>query len=60
MKPQGRVWRRTRRAALKGVPTGRRHTHRVETQEPIPGSSWIRRHPGEWPAHLIRRFGGAL
>lgn len=59
MKPQDtRVWRKTRRAALKGIPTGRRTTHRAETQEPIPGSSWPRRHPGEWRARLLRLIGG--
>jgi hypothetical protein len=61
MKPQDtRVWRKSRRAALKGVARGRRATHRVETQDPIPGSTWCRRHPGEWPPHLLRRLGGAL
>jgi hypothetical protein len=30
--PQGtRVWRKTRRKALRGTPTGRRSTHVVET-----------------------------
>ena len=46
MKPEGaRVWRKARREALKGVEAARRSTHPVETQEPIPGSSWKRRHP---------------
>lgn len=46
MRPEGtRVWRKTGRDALEGVPTGRRATHRVETPEPIPGSTWSRRHP---------------
>ena len=32
MRPQdSRVWRKARRRALKGVPTGRRATHAVET-----------------------------
>jgi hypothetical protein len=32
MKPAdgGRVWRKTRRAAQRGIPAGRRATHRVE------------------------------
>ncbi|MET8866488.1 hypothetical protein ABZW11_26420 [Nonomuraea sp. NPDC004580] len=60
MRPEGtRVWRKTRRAALKGVARGRRHTHRVETQNPVPGSSWMRRHPREWPPHILRLFEGA-
>jgi hypothetical protein len=55
MRPEGvRVWRKTAREALKGMPRGRRSTHRAETQDPIPGSSWVRRHPGEWPPHLRR------
>lgn len=59
MRPQdARVWRKAHRVALKGVPTGRRATHRVETQDPIPGSSWCRRHPGEWPPHLRYLIGG--
>lgn len=56
MRPNTRVWRKEQRAALKGVARGRRHTHKVQTQEPKPGSSWSRRHPGEW---LRRWFGGA-
>jgi hypothetical protein len=39
------VWRKARREALKGITRGRRSTHKVETQDPIPGSSWVRRHP---------------
>ena len=32
MSPEGtRVWRKTRRKALRGVPTGRRTTHTVRT-----------------------------
>jgi len=41
MKPENaRVWRKTRRAAEKCLPTGRRTTHRVETQTPKPRSTW--------------------
>ncbi|MGR6922641.1 hypothetical protein ACU635_51020 [[Actinomadura] parvosata] len=59
MRPQDtRVWRKARRAALKGVPTGRRTTHRAETQDPVPGSTWRRRHPAEWPPHLRHWIGG--
>lgn len=55
MKPENtRVWRKTARAALKGVPQGRRTTHQVQTQEPQRGSSWTRRHPGERPPWLQR------
>lgn len=45
MRPEARVWRKTQRNVLKGVSKGRRRTHRVETQEPVRGSSWQRRHP---------------
>lgn len=32
MRPQGtRVWRKTRRATQRGIPQGRRATHKVET-----------------------------
>jgi hypothetical protein len=58
MRPDARVWRKHQRDAAKGVPTGRRATHRAETQEPQPGSTWTRRHPGEWPPYLIRKYGG--
>jgi hypothetical protein len=44
MRPDARVWRKHQRAAQKGVPTGRRATHKAETQEPQPGSTWTRRH----------------
>lgn len=55
MRPQDtRVWRKAHRAALKGVDRGRRATHCADTQEPTPGSSWVRRHP----AHLRRLIGG--
>jgi hypothetical protein len=48
MRPhEARVWRKKWRDASKGVPRGRRTTHRVETQAPVPGSSWRRRHPSE-------------
>jgi hypothetical protein len=42
MKPadRTRVWRKTGRAATKRIPTGRRTTHRVETQTPKPRSTW--------------------
>jgi hypothetical protein len=33
MRPDARVWRKHQRAAQKGVPTGRRTTHKVETQQ---------------------------
>jgi hypothetical protein len=44
MRPDARVWRKHQRDAAKGVPTGRRATHKAETQEPQPGSTWTRRH----------------
>jgi hypothetical protein len=53
-----RVWRKSQRAAQRGTSRGRRSTHRTETQDPIPGSSWVRRHPGEWPPHLCHLYGG--
>jgi hypothetical protein len=35
MSPEGtRVWRKTRRQALRGVPTGRRSTHAAVTTPP--------------------------
>lgn len=39
-----RVWRKQQRAEQKGLPTGRRTTHQVETQKPAPRSTWARRH----------------
>lgn len=44
MRPEARVWRKAARRALRGVPTGRRSTHRVTTETPLPRSSWWRRH----------------
>ncbi len=32
MRPEQRVWRKTRRTALKGIGRGRRPTHRVKSQ----------------------------
>ncbi|HUR74408.1 MAG TPA: hypothetical protein VMZ00_09030 [Sporichthya sp.] len=57
MRPDARVWRKAARAALKGIRRGRRTTHQVETQEPSPGSSWKRRHPGAFslPLGFTRR-----
>lgn len=54
-----RLWRKQQRVELRGVPRGRRSSHHAKTQASVPGSSWIRRHPGEWPPHLLRRFGGS-
>lgn len=35
MRPEGtKVWRKEGRRTSRGVPTGRRTTHRVRTQEP--------------------------
>lgn len=45
MRPNARVWRRNQRAAQKGTLGGRRSTHKAETQEPQPSSTWTRRHP---------------
>jgi hypothetical protein len=48
VRPDARVWRKLQRTAAKGVPTGRRTTHRVETQQPKKpprGNTWTRRHP---------------
>jgi len=59
MRPDAKVWRKARRAAEKGVPKGRRHTHKTETQEPVRGSSWQRRHPGEMPPWMQRRLEAA-
>ena len=56
MRPEARVWRKAQRDADKGVPKGRRSTHQVETQEPVRGSSWARRHPGEMPPWMRRRL----
>ena len=33
MRPDARVWRKSQRAAEKGIPTGRRDSHKVETQQ---------------------------
>ncbi|MCT9932406.1 hypothetical protein N5079_19585 [Planotetraspora sp. A-T 1434] len=54
MRPEAKVWRKTQRDALRGVSKGRRSTHQVETQEPVRGSSWTRRHPGETPPWMRR------
>ncbi|MCC5574565.1 hypothetical protein IMZ11_02780 [Microtetraspora sp. AC03309] len=54
MRPEVKVWRKTRRDALKGVPKGRRSTHRAEINEPVRGSTWTRRHPGETPVWMRR------
>jgi hypothetical protein len=59
MRPEAKVWRKAQRDALKGVSKGRRPTHRVETQEPVRGSSWTRRHPGEMPPWMRRRLEAA-
>lgn len=53
MRPNARVWRKAACAALKGIRRGRRTTHKTETQEPTPGSTWSRRHPASLP-----RIGG--
>lgn len=48
-----RVWRKTRRAALKGTGRGRR-ARRALIEAPRRSSTWLRRHPGEveyWAAH---------
>lgn len=49
-----RVWRKTRRAVLKGTGRGRRSTHLVRINPPRRGSTWLRRHPGEWSYYLER------
>jgi hypothetical protein len=49
MRPDARLWRKAARAALKGIRRGRRTTHKTETQEPRPGSTWSRRHPASLP-----------
>jgi hypothetical protein len=47
MRPQNtRVWRKTRRAAVKGTGRGRRTTHHARISPPRRGSTWPRRHPG--------------
>lgn len=56
MRPNARVWRKTRRDAEKGIPTGRRATHRAETQEPIPGSTWSRRQHAKTPPGQCARY----
>jgi hypothetical protein len=59
MRPhEARIWRKQWRDALKGTARGRRSTHKVETQEPQRGSTWCRRHPGEWPPYMRRWIGG--
>ena len=55
MKPAAstRVWRKTARAAVKGIGRGRR-PRRVLIEAPRRGSTWLRRHPGDldyWLAH---------
>lgn len=35
-----RVWRKQQRAEQKGVPAGRRTTHKVRTQQPDDRSTW--------------------
>ncbi|MCO6011521.1 hypothetical protein NE236_41880 [Actinoallomurus purpureus] len=62
MTPAGnpRIWRKNRRKADRGIPAGRRTTHRAKTEEPTPGSTWMRRHPGELPPYILRRHPGAL
>lgn len=40
MRPDARVWRKSQRATEKGIPTGRRATHKVETQQPDRRSTW--------------------
>lgn len=56
MRPENtRVWRKQQRAAEKGVPTGRRTTHRAVTNDPIPGSTWRRRQHAKRPAGLLTR-----
>jgi hypothetical protein len=47
------VWRKARRAALKGAARGRRTTHLVRIQTPSRGSTWLRRHNDwdYWAAH---------
>lgn len=49
MRPDARVWRKHQRAADKGTPTGRRHTHQAETNDPTPGSTWSRRQHAKRP-----------
>jgi hypothetical protein len=48
-----RVWRKARRAALKGADRGRR-ARRVLIEAPRRSSTWLRRHPGQieyWLTH---------
>lgn len=54
MKPAAntRVWRKTRRPVLKGTGRGRRSTHEARIEPPRRGSTWLRRHPGEWAYYL--------
>lgn len=48
MRPEStRMWRKTRRAVLKGTGRGRRTTHQVLIEAPRRSSTWLRRHPGE-------------
>lgn len=47
-----RVWRKQQRAEQKGIPTGRRTTHKAETQKPArPFEAWRNRRAGLplWP-----------
>jgi hypothetical protein len=39
-----RVWRKSRRAVVKGAARGRRATHQVQVEPPRRGSTWLRRH----------------
>ena len=47
MRPEEtRVWRKTGRRTGRGVPRGRRLTHKAEIEAPQRGSTWLLRHPG--------------
>lgn len=52
MRPEVSLWRKHRRAAEKGVPRGRRTTHKVETQQPHQNDPW-------WPSWKRLTAGGA-
>lgn len=47
-----RVWRKSLKAAMRGVDVGRRSTHRAFITGPRRGSTWTRRHPGRFGYYL--------
>jgi hypothetical protein len=59
MKPDARVWRKTRRDAIRGIKRGRR-PRRVLIEAPRRSSSWLRRHPGEIEYWLTHAGAGRL